>query len=261
MKKILILFVISILIYSCNSDNDEPYVDENPSVIKIYKNGTTSNGSIYVPVDSDSFYLDNILYTVFDSYIEITRYDKTAEIGAIEPYAYINYSGKTYKTEYIGSSAFNSCKQLKSITIPSTVTTIGGGAFAECSNLETVIFPDSLKFINHFAFNECYHLKSLQFPDGLEHIGEYAFYSCGRATDSIVLPKNIKFIGEFAFYFSMKVKCYAKVPPTLEKHNFWDPFTHLDNFEIHVPKESYDAYSTAPQWKYYAQLDYMIADL
>ena len=46
-------------------------------------------------------------------------------------------------TKVICNSAFEWCKSLESITIPSSVTSIGGGVFWDCSSLESIIIPEN----------------------------------------------------------------------------------------------------------------------
>ena len=42
--------------------------------------------------------------------------------------------------------AFELCKSLEQITIPSSVKTIGGRAFNLCSNLKKISFPDKVHY-------------------------------------------------------------------------------------------------------------------
>ena len=61
----------------------------------------------------------------------------------------------------IGSSAFNSCSSLTSVTIPDSVTTIEEFAFRSCSNLTSVTIPDSVTTIGYYAFIYCSSLISV----------------------------------------------------------------------------------------------------
>ena len=55
----------------------------------------------------------------------------------------------------IEDDAFNSCKSLESVKLPSTVVEIGKRAFNYCSNLREVIFNDGLQKIGVLAFYNC----------------------------------------------------------------------------------------------------------
>lgn len=107
----------------------------------------------------------------------------------------------------IGQNAFIGLKNLKSITIPSTVAIIGIRAFGDCVNLETVIFePNSIcSSIEPLTFYNCYKLKSIVIPSTVTKIGASAFYKCySLTTADIVSDSLIESIDENAFEF-----CYS----------------------------------------------------
>ena len=63
----------------------------------------------------------------------------------------------------IGSSAFNSCYSLASITIPEGVTSIGGSAFTGCRSLASITIPDGVTSIGDSAFYHCYCMRYYDF--------------------------------------------------------------------------------------------------
>ncbi len=83
-----------------------------------------------------------------------------------------------YGVTSIGSSAFNGCSGLTSITIPDSVTSIGGGAFDSCYSLTSITIPASVTSIGDSAFSGCTNLTSITIPDSVTSIGGWAFYSC-----------------------------------------------------------------------------------
>lgn len=82
----------------------------------------------------------------------------------------------------VEEEAFQDCKQLKSITIPSTVKKIGTTAFSCCSNLRKVVLNEGLQKIDTLAFCGCHALESIALPSTLAEIDGIAFYNC----DSLV---------------------------------------------------------------------------
>ncbi len=77
------------------------------------------------------------------------------------------------KLEIIESRAFESCMNLSSLTLPSSVQRVGDDVFAYCTNLSLVNFEEGLLEISGSAFYEC-PIKRLQFPESLREIkGEY----------------------------------------------------------------------------------------
>ena len=77
----------------------------------------------------------------------------------------------------IGNYAFLSCTQLKSITIPSTVSTIGSYAFSQ-SGLESITIPSSVTTIGANAFNDCSALRTADIPTSVTSIGSTSFFHC-----------------------------------------------------------------------------------
>ncbi len=102
-------------------------------------------------------------------------------------------------TRFILSSAFSGCKNLTSIAIPDSVTSIGKFAFSGCTNLTSIAIPDSVTSIGERAFSDCTNLTSIAIPDSVTSIGERAFYGCTNLTN-IAIPDGVTSIGDYAFY-------------------------------------------------------------
>ena len=88
------------------------------------------------------------------------------------------YNGKPVKE--IRYEAFDYYENMRSITIPDSVTSIGEHAFAYCKNLESISFGNGLESIETEAFLGCGKLTSLSFGNGLTSIGEHAFGYCAK---------------------------------------------------------------------------------
>ena len=100
----------------------------------------------------------------------------------------------------IGQSAFDGCNNLEMITLSEGLETIGNFAFSDCVDLATIILPQSLKEIGAFAFVECTALDNVVLPSGLEVLGAAAFQSCS-SLKSITIPNKIKGIESNTFAF------------------------------------------------------------
>ena len=98
----------------------------------------------------------------------------------------------------IGDGAFQKCKSLTSITLPSTVTEICYHAFGHCSNLKEVTFNNGLKKIGNWAFNNCKSLESIKLPSTVVEIGTYAFNYC-RNLREVIFNDELRKIGGSAF--------------------------------------------------------------
>ena len=119
----------------------------------------------------------------------------------------------------IDNTAFVGCSNLKSVTIPSSVTMIGNYAFAQCSSLTSITIPSSVRSIGLGAFRECDNL--IQVDNGILYvdkwaigydkpdttislrentvgIADYAFSGWGKLK-SITIPSSMTYIGDYAF--------------------------------------------------------------
>ncbi len=94
--------------------------------------------------------------------------------------------------------AFEYCASLKSIVLPSSLTTLGESAFSHCSSLESVTLPQSLLTIGDSAFRYCSSLKKITLPLSLTHFGKSTFVSCTALTE-IAIPASVTHIGSYAF--------------------------------------------------------------
>ena len=131
----------------------------------------------------------------------------------------------------IADHAFNECKNLESVILPSEVTRIGHWSFATCWNLKSFIIPASVSDIGAGAFAGCINMiamtvdaentaydsredcnaiihsstntvvagcKNMTIPEGVTSIGDWALNGMGSLT-SVVLPSSLTSIGTGAF--------------------------------------------------------------
>lgn len=104
----------------------------------------------------------------------------------------------------IGSSAFQGCWRLSSISIPEGVNKIDAGAFAECESLAEINIPDSVTYIGASAFRSCRGLISIDIPDGIAGIESYTFDGCISLT-GVNIPTSVTYIRSAAFQKCMSL--------------------------------------------------------
>ncbi len=120
----------------------------------------------------------------------------------------------------IASGAFSGCNNLRSVTLPKSVTRIGNSAFRgcwsledpvldyvteiedmafeECTSLTVLNIPAGVTIINSNSFGKCHNIKEIIFHDKLTVIDNDAFRGCVGLT-SIVIPDSVTYIGSYAF--------------------------------------------------------------
>lgn len=94
--------------------------------------------------------------------------------------------------------AFEHCGGLTEVVIPEGVESIEDGAFRGCQSLSNVELPQGLRRIGEAAFSNCSALNMPNLPSTLEEIGNQAFYGCTRFSE-ITLPESVRTIGNQTF--------------------------------------------------------------
>ena len=70
--------------------------------------------------------------------------------------------------------------QIKLVILGQGVTSIGSSAFQDCKNLETVSLPGSLTALGKAAFLRCGELTNVKLPASLKSVGEDCFTGCEK---------------------------------------------------------------------------------
>jgi len=201
------------------------------------------------------FISDGIAWAGVDMVIDSIRYqldnDGTASVIKHKPYLYygykydghlvipnsVEYGGKVYIVDEIAANTFYYCRELLSVTIPSSIKTIGKNAFEGCDKMDYVniedivswcgiefkglyanplsiahrlyiqgqevkdlVLPVDLTSVSPYAFYNCLNLNTVKFPDSMTTIGDSAFYNCNNL-ESVSIPSSITRIGVEAFAY------------------------------------------------------------
>ena len=146
------------------------------------------------------FVQNGIFYTILDEHsVEVTYMSQNynSYSGNVTIPETVDYLGHTYVVKAIGDNAFAKSKDLKSVTIPKTVTTIGKRAFYY-SGITAITIPDEVLSMGPLAFSRCSDLTSVTLSNQLKEISDDAFSDCKELAD-ITLPASITKIGNNAF--------------------------------------------------------------
>jgi hypothetical protein len=93
----------------------------------------------------------------------------------------------------LGSYAFEGCKKLTNIQLPSTLEVIDSYAFADCTGLTSIIIPDGTTSIGWTPFFYCSNLEKITVPRSVTDISEAAFATCESLKEIIVDKDNACF--------------------------------------------------------------------
>ncbi|MDR9858911.1 InlB B-repeat-containing protein [Treponema socranskii] len=126
----------------------------------------------------------------------------------------------------IEDGALYSCHELKTVNIPSTLTSIGN-AFLSYSEVEDVKIPEGITFLDYMFLYNCTKLKTLELPSTFTKQLRSDFCANCTALQSVT--------------------CKAATPPPLGARAF--DGVVLAGVTLKVPAASVSAYENAPYWK------------
>lgn len=99
----------------------------------------------------------------------------------------------------LGYSCFEGCSGLTSITIPSSVTSLESDCFRGCSGLTSITIPSSVTSFGFACFEGCIGLTSITIPSSVTSLGESCFSGCSGLA-SIIIPSSVTSLGNSCFY-------------------------------------------------------------
>lgn len=152
--------------------------------------------------------------------------------------------------------AFYNCNSLDSIHIPNSVYTIGSNAFNGCSNLKKLNLPKYLHTIKDYAFANCSSLNSISFPTTVSVI-PYACFSRCNSLKSITIPASINTINSYAFDGCTGLNSiFIENPFPIDLNNFQLVFNSVNKTSciLNVPYMTKARYQAANQWKDFTQI-------
>ena len=149
------------------------------------------------------------------------------DLIAAYPNGTFTVDGTTYTITSM--DAMNRNTTIKTVEMPSTVTSLPNSCFDGCSALTTVSFPGLTTLPNN-CFYGCTALTSFSFTD-IKTIGSLAFYNCSKLTD-ITIPSGAT-VGQRAFQ-----NCTGLTKLTIPKGTYnnriFDGCTNVPDLFIHT---------------------------
>jgi len=148
----------------------------------------------------------------------------------------------------LGDRSFTGSDNLTSLILPDGLTTVEDFALHFCRNLKTVYIPSSLTSIGGYflAFSK---VEDVKIPEGVTELS-YQFLDGCSALKTLELPASLTTPG-WLFCEDctalQSVTCKAVTPPALESNAFKNII--LAGVTLKVPAASVSEYETTPIWK------------
>ncbi|KAL7714351.1 hypothetical protein QTN25_008128 [Entamoeba marina] len=103
----------------------------------------------------------------------------------------------------VGKNCYCYCYELSDVSLSTSLTNINEYCFSSCTSLQSIEIPTSILSFGYASFINCSSLQTITFPNSLTYIGDACFHEC-TSLKSITLPSSLNKLNNFVFY-----KCYS----------------------------------------------------
>lgn len=153
------------------------------------------SGSVAYAVEGGNIYFDPETGEITGGDRSITRADIPESINGVR---------------VTGIGGFMLCDNLRSVTIPGSVTSIKGDSFRHCGSLTSLTISEGVNSIGKLAFFGC-GLTSVTIPGSVISIGDGAFDGCSKLTGIVVDSANGQYVSVDGVLFNeeeTEIFCY-----------------------------------------------------
>ena len=164
--------------------------------------------------------------------------------------SFVDLWGMDFSVNKIEDEAFLNRKNLISVEIPESISSIGKRIFSGCTSLCSAKLPSTIDSIGESTFYGCERLDSIILPEGITKIGQISFAKCS-ALKRVDLPASIAAIEDNAFRECTgleHVYCHATTVPSTgnSRHPFYK--SSYQQATLHVPSASVNLYKKTEPW-------------
>ena len=216
------------------------YIKEDCEKIEYYYNDRPIV-NLLIPMDitqigSEIFYrstcLESVIFSEGAEIINGAAFQKCKNLRTVQ----LPSSLKT-----IAYDVFNGCSSLYDINLPEGLQLMEKGVFKDCADLEEIKIPSTLIEIPENSFNGCIRLKDITIPESIVAIKDGAFHGC-TSLHTVNLPSGLKTNGDNAFTGGVKIE-NLKLPDSLVKigDGAFAGTINEPNFRLHEGLESVGA--------------------
>lgn len=189
-----------------------------------------------------SVVIDGLKFTVDSSGLTTVTHDSKDLVDVVIPPA-VTIDGTSHAVTCIGEMAFFGCREIATLTLPSSINSIGPNAFLGCTKMTAVNIGDisdwyGITFANGFSnplanahslFVGGQKITDLVIPEGMTVLSDNMFAGCDIT--SVTFPSTLTTIGQLCFY-ECKSLTDVTLPPSVEflRTSAFDSCTALKSF-------------------------------
>ena len=112
----------------------------------------------------------------------------------------VTYMGNIYRVTELGDGAFIGCRDILTLSLPSSLKRIGESACYDNYALTSIVIPDSVTYIGSAAFQYNLAMTYVVLPAQLQTIQSHAFHGCSNLSSISTIPASVTSIGKEAFH-------------------------------------------------------------
>lgn len=187
-----------------NSGDYEYQIKEDGTAQITKYNGTETN--VAIPNTLDGITVTTISYCAFDGNKNLISVVVPDTVTLIE------------------SCAFRDCTALADVKLSNTVTYLFG-SFENCTNLKSITLPYSLTRLGVNTFKGCTALESITIPANVVEISDDAFFGCKKLKAINVSKDNKKFISINGILYNKNITKLLQVPSKNKIKTYKTPST------------------------------------
>ncbi|MBE6741392.1 MAG: hypothetical protein E7570_03725 [Ruminococcaceae bacterium] len=164
-----------------------------------FDNCTSATGTLFIPKDT------------LVRYYAFKNCDSISEVVFEEGYT-IKFESDEEEYYVDEDYAFQSCDNLKKVTIPSSMKIIPPNYFTNCKSLTDVVISEGVQTVG--GFTKCTSLKEITLPKSVKYISDKAFAGCPNL--ELKMPYEVKRIGRLALGYKLVKEGKYDIPYAIE---------------------------------------------
>lgn len=125
----------------------------------------------------------------------------------------------------LSNDLFFNKNQVKSVTVPDSVTTLHDGVFRVCSSLQHVKLSTNIVSFGESTFSACISLTNIALPASLTNLGNNTFNQCDKLENITVDPANSHYQSSDGIFYNKGATVLIRVPQAKQLANYTVPGT------------------------------------